>query len=178
MAKSSKKDLIDHLEELITEHEGDARRMSLTLKTQLEVLKQIDVPSSIKVRSTRFCLINNGNSISQISLINTDVTHETSEYLLVWENLKALRSLKRPIRIEFFNEKLDILDINWDDPRLPEDLIDSLSHLVEPIDLGIELEEYYEGLEHVDFDDFPNQLLPLIRNCINEYKDFKMGKNF
>lgn len=95
---------------------------------------------------------------------------------MVWENFKSLQSLKRPIKVEFLNEKLNVVDLNWDDPRLPNDLIDGLSRLIEPVDLGIELEEFYEGLEHVDFGDFPSKLAPLIHNCIDEYKDFKMTK--
>ena len=121
-------------------------------------------------------MVTDGALSSQIGLLNTNVTHETCEYLLVWENFKSLQSLKRPIKVEFLNEKLNVVDLNWDDPRLPNDLIDGLSRLIEPVDLGIELEEFYEGLEHVDFGDFPSKLAPLIHNCIDEYKDFKMTK--
>ena len=164
--------LIQYLEELIERYHGLVYGGSSTLLEYSEIIERSDVPAKIKLKNTKFCVLDEDNSLPQTHHIKNAVSYEVLEFVFEWENLKSLEKMSEPKNIHFLDEKLVLEAWDWDDPKLPEEVINSYWNIDE-IGTGEDLEEWYEGLENINYDDFPKSLVPLIKNAVKEYLEFK-----
>ena len=76
--------------------------------------------------------------------------------------------------MELHNDEISTWD--WDDPDLPQEVIDNFE--VDLLGLGEQLEDYYESIEKIDYDDIPKVLRPLVEKCVREYSKWKQEKKF
>jgi hypothetical protein len=65
-----------------------------------------------------------------------------------------------------------IYQLDWDDPKIPKEVIKNLGP-IDFVELGSDLEESYEHLDSIDYADFPKSLLPIIKRAIEEYRNYK-----
>ena len=165
--------LIGYLEDLILKYHSSnlVYAESTTLAESSKILEKYDVPATVKLRNTKFCLLEQEESIPQTSHIKLGVSYEVQEFVFVWENLFSLQTLKAPKDIKFFDEELILETWGWDDIRLPKEAIDNI--YVDGFGIGQDLEEYFEGLGNIDYNAFPKALIPLIKKCVAEYEDYQ-----
>lgn len=71
--------------------------------------------------------------------------------------------------MELHNDEISTLD--WDDPDLPQEVIDDFE--VDLLGLGEHLEDTYQSIEKIEYEDFPKLFHPLLKKSVREYSKWK-----
>ena len=169
-SESEKTKLIQILETRIHEFHAMAYIESRTLFEVSEIIEFEEESLSIKLKNIKYCVLDYGDEL--FSQIPSSISHEVTEYTFEWSDIQELRNLATPNDIECHDDKLMIFQLDWDDPELPKEVIKNFEP-IDFVDLGSNLEVYYQHLDRIDYEDFPKSLLPIIKRAVEEYKNYK-----
>ena len=163
--------LIKELESFILSYHEEAYRNSICLHEFSEILEVNESQSSLRLKNTKFCLLDwDSNSIG----IPSTVSYEVLQHTFTWAKKENFLDLKEPFDMELHNDEISTWD--WDDPDLPQEVIDNFE--VDLLGLGEQLEDYYESIEKIDYDDIPKVFRPLVEKCVREYSKWKQEEKF
>lgn len=99
---------------------------------------------------------------------------EVTECLLTYKNANHMKNFGEIKMVEVLDFELETLD--WDDALIPDVVLEKYKNMVDEVGLGMDLEEWYEGLTAISFSDFPNRFRPLIESSITSYQKYKSVK--
>ena len=108
----------------------------------------------------------------QTRYIKNAVSYEVQEFEFHWETASAMNNVEEIKDLVFFDKEIILEAWSWDDPDLPKKVIENF----DPIDhesVGQDLEEWYEGVENINYDDFPKSLVPMIKQCVDDYIEYQ-----
>ena len=128
--------------------------------------------NTVRLKNTKFCLVDEDSTIPQTGLIKDAVSYEVQFFDFEWEDRESLEHLKDIKSMELDGETLIVVHMGWDDPNLPKEVIQNF----DPIDhesVGEDLEQWYEGVENINYDDFPKSLVPMIKRCVDDYIEYQ-----
>ena len=171
MMSQHTKHLIEMLETMIFEYHENYRNATV-LHEFSEIVSATS--NTVRLKNTKFCLVDEGSTIPQTGLIKDAVSYEVQFFDFEWEDQESLEHLKDIKSMELDGETLIVDYWDWDDPDLPKEVINNF----EPSDLvgiGSDIEQYYEHLEKINYEEFPKSLLPVIRRAVEKYKNYKNG---
>jgi len=164
--------LIEYLERVIVDYHGIVYAVSSTLYEHSEIIERSEVPAKIKLKNTKFCVLDDEESLPQTTHIKNWVSYEVQVLEFEWETASAMENVEEEKNIVFFDDKTIIETWSWDDPNLPKEVIENY----DPVDhesVGEDLEQWYEGVENINYDDFPKSLVPMIKRCVDDYIEYQ-----
>ena len=165
--------LIKELESFILSYHEEAYRNTTCLHEFSEILEVNESQSSLRLKNTKFLLLDwDSNSIG----IPSTVSHEVLQHTFTWAKEENFLNLKEPFHLEPHADDSITWDLDWDNPDLPQEVIDNFE--VDLLGLGEQLEDYYESIEKIDYDDIPKVLRPLVEKCVREYSKWKQEEKF
>ena len=164
--------LIEYLERVIVNYHGIVYAVSSTLYEHSEIIQRSEVPAKIRLKNTKFCVLDDDESLPQTRHIKNAVSYEVQEFEFQWETASAMNNVEEIKDLVFFDEKLILEVWSWDDPNLPKEVIENYDS-VDHESVGQDLEEWYEGLENINYDDFPKSLVPMIKRCVDDYIEYQ-----
>ena len=128
----------------------------------------------MRLKNTKFLLLDwHSNSIG----IPSTVSYEVLQHTFTWAKKENFLNLKEPFHLELHaDDDFSTWDLDWDNPDLPQEVIDNFE--VDLFGLGEQLEDYYESIEKIDYDDIPKVLRPLVEKCVREYSKWKQEEQF
>lgn len=165
-------ELIEYLERVIVDYHGLLYAVSSTLYEQSEIIERSEVPAKIKLKNTKFCVLDDDESLLQTRHIKNAVSYEVQEFEFEWETASAMDNVEEEKNIVFFEDNIIVETWSWDDQNLPKEVIENYD-LIDHLSVGEDLEQWYEGLENINYEDFPQSLVPMIKRCVDEYKEYQ-----
>ena len=126
---------------------------------------------SLRLKNTKFCLLEwYSDSIG----IPSTVSFEVLQHTFTWTKKENFLNPKKTYDIKLHDDEVITNDWDWDDPDLPHEVIENFE--VDMLGLGQELENTYESIEKIEYNDFPKVLRPLVKRSVKEYCEWKQDQ--